>query len=254
MEWFFIFLLRSFVLGEDGFELTEKYFSTIVIKRQALFVFCINFFPRHISAISKNAALEYNGLGGIYMDFLVVSDSKLKIMMSRDDMLEYDIDGDDIDYDDPKTRKTFWKILDVARERCGFEVSGDKVLIQFYPSKDGSEIFVTKLGIISANAERTISSSGKVAMLEAQMAIYKFDSLSSVSEAARIIEKEGGSHYPRAFFDERGIYYIITEERVTKKKKELSRVAEFGERIPDNLAAYIAEHSDEISFELLCRL
>ncbi len=188
------------------------------------------------------------------MDFLVVSDSKLKIMMSREDMSAYDIDGEDIDYDDPKTRRTFWKILDAARERCGFEVSGDKVLIQFYPSKDGSEIFVTKLGVISAGAERTISKSGKVAMLEAQLAIYKFDSLSAASEAARIISRDGGAHFPRAFCDERGAYYIITEERVTKKKKEISEVAEFGVAVPENLAAYITEHSDEISFELLCRL
>ena len=76
------------------------------------------------------------------MEFLVVSKSKLKIMMSRDDMKKYGIDGEDIDYDNPKIRRSFWKILDEAKERCGFEASGDKVLIQYYPSKDGGEIFV----------------------------------------------------------------------------------------------------------------
>ena len=39
------------------------------------------------------------------MDFLVVSDSKLKIMISREEMAAYDIDGDNVNYDDPyKTR------------------------------------------------------------------------------------------------------------------------------------------------------
>ena len=67
------------------------------------------------------------------MEFLVVSDSKLKIMMNRDDMQKYEIDGDNIDYDNPKIRRSFWRILDAAREKCGFEAAGDKVLIQFYP-------------------------------------------------------------------------------------------------------------------------
>jgi hypothetical protein len=59
-------------------------------------------------------------------------------MMSRDEMKKYGIDGDNIDYDDPKTRRSFWRILDAAHEKCGFEASGDKILIQFYPAKDGT--------------------------------------------------------------------------------------------------------------------
>ena len=113
------------------------------------------------------------------MDFLVVSDSKLKIMMSREEMKKYDIDNENIDYDNPKTRRSFWRILDAARTGCGFEASGDKVLIQFYPSKDGSEIFVTKLGVVSSGTEKTIAKSSKIAMLSSRVVIYRFSSFSS---------------------------------------------------------------------------
>lgn len=190
------------------------------------------------------------------MDFLVVSDSKLKIMMSREDMQKYEIDGDNIDYDNPKTRRSFWHILDAAREACGFEASGDKVLIQFYPSKDGSEIFVTKLGIISSGAERTIAKSSKVAMLSSRQVIYKFSSFSSLASAARIIDEEDCERSPRAYFDERGFYYIIAEERRAglEKNREISSIYEFGKEIPDNLAAYIAEHSTEIKFDVIRKL
>ena len=190
------------------------------------------------------------------MEFLVVSDSKLKIMMNREDMKKYDIDGDNIDYDNPKTRRSFWRILDVARERCGFEASGDKVLIQFYPAKDGSEIFVTKLGIISSGAERTIAKSSKVAMLSSRLVIYKFSSFSSLTAASRIIDTEDCERAPRAYFDEQGFYYIIAEERRAghEKNREIFPIYEFGKEIPDNLAPYIAEHSTEIKFDLLRRL
>ena len=187
------------------------------------------------------------------VDFLVVSDSKLKIMINRDEMKKYGIDGDNIDYDDPKTRRSFWKILDVARERCGFESSGDKVLIQFYPSKDGSEIFVTKLGLISGGAERTIARSNKVAMLEAKIAVYRFDSLEYAAMAARhILSME--SRGSRAFVDERGTYYIITEERGITRKAELRSISEFGTEVPANLGGYIIEHARELSFDSIAKI
>jgi len=189
------------------------------------------------------------------MDFLVVSDSKLKIMMSREDMKKYGIDGDNIDYDNPKTRRSFWKILDAARESCGFEASGDKVLIQFYPSKDGSEIFVTKLGLISAGAERTIAKSSKVAMLSTRRAVYKFSTLSSLTAATRIIDCGECERPPRAFFDENGFYYIVAEERMGSDRfSEISAICEYGHEIPSSLASYIIEHGCEIDFKVLKKL
>ena len=190
------------------------------------------------------------------MDFLVVSDSKLKIMMSREDMQRYDIDCENIDYDDPKVRRSFWRILDEARASCGFEASGDKVLIQFYPAKDGSEVFVTKLGLISPGAERTISKSSKIAMLRAKLTIYKFQDLDSLVSAAKILERESFERTPRAYFDDSGSYYIIAEERRVGSGKgiEISQIVEYGSELPSNLASYISEHSSEISFGILTRL
>ena len=189
------------------------------------------------------------------MDFLVVSDTKLKIMMNREEMKKYGIDGEDIDYDNPKIRRAFWRILDVAKETCGFEASGDKVLIQFYPAKDGSEIFVTKLGLISAGAERTIAKSSRVAMLSTKISVYTFPNLPSLCRAARLIDFETCERPPRAFFDENGSYYMVTEERRgSERTAEISPICEFGREIPSNLACYISEHSSEIKFDILRQL
>ncbi len=185
------------------------------------------------------------------MEFLVVSDSKLKIMMSREDMKKYSVDGEDIDYEDSKVRRSFWKILDAARAATGFQASGDKVLIQFYPSKEGCEIFVTKLGLVSESAERSISKSTKVAVLKSRSKIYKFSSLDAMIDSSRLLDPEMSEGAPRAFSDENDGYYIIVEERVGGKLSEITPLIEFGTELPQNLASYIKEHGREIDFPFL---
>lgn len=189
------------------------------------------------------------------MEFLVVSDSKLKIMLTKEEMKRFGIDKEDIDYDDPKVRRAFWQILDVARAECGFEVAGDKVLIQFYPSKDSSEIFVTKLGILTGSAEKSISRSNKVAMLSTKRAVYRFSDLDSLLSAVHIIEPWEFERPPRAFFGEEGEYYIIADERCTLGKcADVSKVTEYGVEIPSILAPYVVEHANEIDFSFLRKL
>jgi negative regulator of genetic competence, sporulation and motility len=175
-------------------------------------------------------------------------------MMNREDMKKYNIDSENIDYDNPKIRRSFWRILDVARENCGFETSGDKVLIQFYPSKDGSEIFVTKLGILSQGAERTIAKSSKVAMLTTKRTIYKFSSFSSLVSAIRLMRSEEFESQPTAYFDEQDFYYLIADERRGGRALDASAILEYGSELPANIASYIMEHSKEIDFNILKRL
>lgn len=190
------------------------------------------------------------------MDFLVVSESKLKIMLTREDMKKYGIDSVDVDYDDPKTRRRFWKILDDAKEKCGFDVAGDKVLIQFYPAKEGSEIFVTKLGVLPVGAERAISKSSKVAMLSTRRCIYKFESLDAMICAAKIIGDGSSDRRPRAFIGDNGAYYIVADERggASERGCDFSYITEYGKEIPSNVGAYIAEHAKEVDFFEILKL
>jgi negative regulator of genetic competence, sporulation and motility len=207
--------------------------------------------------LSITFAKQYNVYErrGQQMEFIVVNDSKLKIMMSRADMEEYRIRGDDINYDEPKIRRAFWRILDKAKEKSGFDASGDKVLIQFYPAKDGCEIFVTKLGIISESAERTIAKSTKVAMLETKRQIYKFSSFKSLISAVKAMDGDSYEKMPRVFFDESEYFYLIFERRLctSGKSKEFSKMSEYGTEIPENLSTYITEHSIEIKFDFVKR-
>lgn len=57
------------------------------------------------------------------MELILISDSKLKIMLTRDDMQQYALDCDTIDYDNTETRRAFWNILDEAKHRTGFDAA-----------------------------------------------------------------------------------------------------------------------------------
>ena len=81
------------------------------------------------------------------MEWIVISPSKLKIMLRQEDMKRYDLCMDRLDSADEQTRHTFRQIFEEVRCHTGFDTAGERLFVQLYTSRDGGcEIFVTKLG------------------------------------------------------------------------------------------------------------
>ncbi len=81
------------------------------------------------------------------MELIVISQSKLKIMLTAPDMQYYELQGNHINCVDEETRRAFRHIFDDARLQVGFDTAGERLFVQLYASRDGGcEIFVTKLG------------------------------------------------------------------------------------------------------------
>lgn len=81
------------------------------------------------------------------MELIVISQSKLKIMLTAPDMQYYELQGNHINCVDENTRRAFRHIFDDARLQVGFDTAGERLFVQLYASRDGGcEIFVTKLG------------------------------------------------------------------------------------------------------------
>lgn len=179
------------------------------------------------------------------MEILLISDAKLKVMMTREDMQTYALEGDEIDYDTTETRKAFWSILDEAKRRTGFDAAKDKVLIQLYPSKDGGcELFVTKLGLVPPVAEKTIARSGRVAMLSKRRAIWGFSLLSDLTEACAHLSCKEKAEDSDVYYADDGRYYLVLQERLGKNDQlsEYSCLSEYGECMPYTGLDYIKEH------------
>lgn len=181
------------------------------------------------------------------MEFLVISENKMKIMLTHEEMKRYGIEGDKSDYKDPAVRKAFWQILDRAREECGFESRGEKILLQYYPSRASAEIFVTKLGRLPLGIERSISETDSVTMLSSKNMIYRIENMEELSRLCRII-KYSDDRSSEVYFSDDGYYYLFFEERSDGASLSPYAIAsEFGEEIPQTLRAYIKEHSDRLT-------
>lgn len=182
------------------------------------------------------------------MDFLIINENKLKIMLSSSEVKRYGIESEKTDYQNPEIRKAFWKILDKASEECGFKVRGDKLLIQYYPSKCGAEIFVTRLGKISLGIERNIAASDSITMLSSKNMIYRFESLEILARLCREMTRNSAKTNADLYHSEDGCYYLFFEERSdTSLLSPFSIISEFGDEVPQNMESYIKEHSEPIS-------
>ena len=82
------------------------------------------------------------------MELIVISSSKLKIMLTAPDMQHYELQGNTLSYINESVRRAFRHIFNDVKAQAGFDTTGEKLFVQLYASRDGGcEIFVTKLGI-----------------------------------------------------------------------------------------------------------
>ena len=147
------------------------------------------------------------------MDFLRISETKMKITLDQSDLERFRVAASALDYEDPATRRAFRAILDAARSESGFDVAGGKALIQCYPCKDGGcELFVTKLGAFPEVTERAISRVGRAAMLSFGKSIYYFSSFSDLLCAVRAVSAVGEVRLGDVYAGEDGGYYLVMDE------------------------------------------
>jgi negative regulator of genetic competence, sporulation and motility len=188
------------------------------------------------------------------MEVLKISDNKLKIMMSRQDMEKFGLRADKVDYNDAATRRSFFEIMDSVKNSHGFETEGDKILIQFYPSKDGGcELFVTKLGLLPQSSEKTISKSDRVTMLTTRRELYVFSNINNLIRAVKALGCNSDIKYSDVFYDEEtegGRYILEVMERGSGRGifiSELDLLLEFSERADNYIYPYITEHYKKLT-------
>ena len=80
------------------------------------------------------------------MELLVISKSKLKIMLTAPDMIKYDLTVPQTESLSVHDREALRHLFRDAKAEIGFDTEGARLFVQLYSSKEGGcEIFVTKL-------------------------------------------------------------------------------------------------------------
>jgi len=180
------------------------------------------------------------------MELIVISDTKLKVMLTPVDMDTYHLDCATMDYEDNRTRRAFGHLFDEVRQRCGFDASCDRVLVQVYPGGDGGcELFVTKLASGTTRSEKR---SG--AVIRCRKYWYVFPDLTAVLSVCRVLN-DGRYHRPSdLWLGEDARWYLMLEAgpRVTDQPDPLAIVEEYGSRCaPGGEEIGFAEHARRIA-------
>jgi negative regulator of genetic competence, sporulation and motility len=178
------------------------------------------------------------------MDMIRISENKLKVMLTWEDMKTYDIDCDTIDYEDTRTRRALRSILEEANRKIGFDTVRDRVFIQVYPSRcGGCELFVTRLALFGVEEGMNSTQKYKATTRRGStVAIYEFSSLSPLLSACGHLRCGGDS---AVFCDEdkRGSYFLLLFGADEVMSRAEAVCGEYGGvRRQPSAYAYIKEH------------
>ena len=194
------------------------------------------------------------------MEFIIISESKLKIMLSQKDLDKYNIDGENFSICNDTQRHAFRHVLNDACKQSGFEGNTSRLMVQMYPSKRGGcEIFVTKLDIAD---QRTRSEQKKRKDTqtiicdpeESGVLCYSFSEFSHLNTVCKQLKQSLYCGTSKAYADRSGAYYLILEpcdcqNASPKQYSALSFIDEFAKRSdPGRAIAYIEEHG-----KVICR-
>ena len=175
------------------------------------------------------------------MEYLVINESKLKIIMTGEDAKRYGLNTLGADYDSPEARRRFWRVLDDASTAVGFSSKGDKVLIQYYPSRDGGcEIFVTKLGSLHPAASLAVSRSENVTTLSLLPDIFRFESMSDLLIALRHLSARRDPHGEVWQGEGESCLLLIEEREIDERARAI--LSEFSRSLSRDILPFIREH------------
>ncbi len=196
----------------------------------------------------------YNGIktvsGWCRLEFLLIGESKLKIVLDEHEMKKYKLDAASPEIGGAGVRRSFWRVLDVAKSEVGFDPAGDKVLIQLYPINGGGcEIFVTKLGILPESSARLVSKSNKVAMLSKRQSLYSFETPDDIINASRAVKRLVGELSPHSDVYYTAGKYILAIDEYGKSGEpiEFPCILEFAVGLPADFWGYILEHGERLT-------
>ncbi len=164
----------------------------------------------------------------------MISESKIKISLSKTDMDGYSISCDDIDYANTETRRVVWALLDDVRQKTGFDAAKSRIFVQIYPSRDGGcELYVSKLDKSEIKEKPSAKDSPP------KWEYYIFDGIESVLSVCRALYIQGYAGDTRVYSDDIGRVFFCAE------RGTLSRTFMTEYAIPidsETLPFYIKEH------------
>ncbi|MBP3370194.1 MAG: adaptor protein MecA [Clostridia bacterium] len=195
------------------------------------------------------------------MEYIMISESKLKVMLEEDDLESRNLEAEDLDYADPDAKKLFGDILCYAKDNFGFDTSGHRVLLQLYPAKDGGcELFITKLGKLEkeSSAQNEYEKKKRASPRDKKSKndrAFKFDRLSHLLKVCKRLYENSVECSGSVYRDPEGVWFLLLSFEDSLYDEiydvlpinDLSFISEYGSaENPHTLSLYLSEHATEI--------
>lgn len=180
------------------------------------------------------------------MELLLISENKIRISLTKEDLDGYRITCDKIDYDNTETRRVFWCLFDEVKQKTGFDAAESRIFIQIYPDKTGGcELYVSKINApANDKTDHTVSPvSFNSIDLTPRPEIYSFDGIDPLLSACRQLKLLGYSGSSTAHADKSGRFYLSLDSDLPKT----CFLTEYGLRhTSESARLYINEHCKSI--------
>lgn len=178
------------------------------------------------------------------MELIVIDDSRLKIILSREEMQSYGLDSADVDVECPVAQRTLCDILERAKHTAGFIGECSRVFVQYFASRDGGcEMFVTRFSELCDEEECLIdiSQKQKTEPRLRRRYVFRLATVRDLLALCRALLKNGYLGESEAYVSHQleEIYLVLYEGAGA----DVSTALEFSEPLSFcSMSAYISEH------------
>ncbi len=175
------------------------------------------------------------------MKLTKLDEDNIRILLEKEDLEKYNISFELIKVKSIKTKEAFWKIVNAAHEKSGFNPTGNKLLIEAFPKSNGEVLlYVTRL---PEESNLKTGESGKTYLFSFNDADAFLGAYREINETRlELMEKKhyiyNGTHY---------LYFMPVSITVTDARlleKLLLSLYEYGQEItPVNFRYFLEEHA-----------
>ena len=191
----------------------------------------------------------------------MINNNKLKVMLCEEDLRQFELKAEQLDYSNTETKRMFWDVLSQAKRKTGFDTDGQRVLVHLYPSKEGGcEMFVTKVGVFPVDEEKCKSKTSekvcftqvnkKITKKTLSFTVFRFDEISSMIEVCKKLTHIGYIGESSAYASANGDCYLFLSELDYSEfsiPNEFSFICEYGSYEESKMIKYyLLEHGKSI--------
>ncbi len=180
------------------------------------------------------------------MEWIRISENKLKIMLTAADTARYALCPEEADLADKGTRRAFREILADAGKASGFDTAEDRVFVQIFPSREGGcELFITKCEVKTEKLHKRRYTEKQPSC---RKLVFTFEDMSKLIAACKRLKRQGFANESQAFLDDRGSYWLLLDIFGAENDviEQYAYVKEYGKEAPAATIKLLSEHAKQI--------